>query len=79
MRSGSKRRKRNTVGWELSVRWKNGSSNWISLQDLKDTYPVDLANYAIANGIETEPAFAWWVPYITKKRIAIIAKLKSKY
>jgi hypothetical protein len=78
-RSGSKCRRRTIMGWELSVRWKDGSSNWISLKDLKDTYPVDLADYAIANGIETEPAFAWWVPYVTKKRIAIIAKLKSKY
>jgi hypothetical protein len=49
------------------------------LKDLKDTYTVDLADYAIANGIETESAFPWWVPYVTKKRIAIIAKLKSKY
>jgi hypothetical protein len=78
-RSGSKRRRRTTVGWELSVRWKDGSSNWISLKDIKDTYPVDLADYAIANGIETEPAFAWWVPYVTKKHTAIIAKLRSKY
>jgi hypothetical protein len=78
-RSGSKCRRRTTVGSELSVRWKYGSSNWISLKDLKDTYPVDLVDYAIANGIETEPTFVWWVPYVTKKLIAIIAKLKSKY
>jgi hypothetical protein len=77
--SGMKRQRRTTKGWELSVRWKDGSSSWITLKDLKDTYPVELADYAIANRIQDEPAFAWWVPYVTKKRIAIISKLKSKY
>jgi hypothetical protein len=65
--------------WELSVRWKDGSSTWISLKDLKDTYPVELADYAINNKIQDEPAFAWWVPYVIKKRTAIISKLRSKY
>jgi hypothetical protein len=77
--SGMKRKKRTTKGWELSDRWKDGSSNWISLNDLKDTYPVELADYAIANQIQEEPAFAWWVPYVIRKRTAIISKLRSKY
>ena len=38
-----------------------------------------LADYAIANDIEGEPAFAWWVPYVIKKRDSIIRKVKSKY
>jgi hypothetical protein len=77
--SGMKRRRRTTKGWELSVRWKDGSSTWISLKDLKDTYPVELADYAIDNKIQDEPAFAWWVPYVLKKRTAIISKLRSKF
>jgi hypothetical protein len=35
--SGMKRKRRTTKGWELSVRWKDGSSTWIALKDLKDT------------------------------------------
>jgi hypothetical protein len=77
--SGMKRKRRTTKGWELSVRWKDGSSTWIALKDLKDTYPVELADYAIDNRIQDEPAFAWWVPYVTKKRIAIISNIGSKY
>ena len=50
-----------TRGWEVFVSWKDGSSDWISLKDLKDSYPVQLAEYAIASGISDEPAFAWWV------------------
>jgi hypothetical protein len=57
---------------------------WIFQLDLtegfkKDTYPVELADYAIANQIQEEPAFAWWVPYVIRKRTAIISKLRSKY
>ena len=49
------------------------------MKDLKDSYPVPLADYAVANDLTEEPAFAWWVPYTLKKRKTIIAKVKSKY
>jgi hypothetical protein len=55
---GMKQRRRTTKGWELLVRWKDGSSSWIMLKDLKDAYPVELADYVIANRIQDEPAFA---------------------
>ncbi len=76
---GGKRRVRTTKGWQLCVEWKGGTSDWISLKDLKHAYPVQLAEYAIRNKIDKEPAFAWWVPYVIKKRKVIISKLKSKY
>ena len=50
-----------------------------SLKDLKDSYPVQLAKYAIASGIADEPAFVWWAPFTMKKRDRIIKKVKSKY
>ena len=31
------------------------------------------------NGIQYEPAFAWWVPYVVRKRNSIINKAKTKY
>jgi hypothetical protein len=78
-RSGIKRRKRTTKGWDFYVRWKDGSGDWVKMKDLKDSYPIPLADYAVANAIQDEPAFAWWVPYVMKKRVAIISKVKSKY
>ena len=63
----------------MYVCWRDGSADWVALKDLKETYPVQLADYAIANKIQDEPAFAWWVGYTTKKRDAIIKKVKSKY
>ena len=71
--------KMTTKGWELCVIWKDGSTNWIELKDLKSAYPVQLAEYAINDKIEDQPVFAWWVPYVIKKRTRIVSKLKSKY
>ena len=76
---GLQRKIRTTKGWEFYVRWKDGSGDWITMKDLKASYPVPLADYAISNDIHEEPAFAWWVPYTLKKRTAIVAKVKSKY
>eukprot|EP00978_Attheya_sp_CCMP212_P003963 scaffold8437_cov60-Attheya_sp.AAC.3 len=60
---GLTRNIRTTKGWEICVQWKDGSTDWIALKDLKELYPVELAEYAINSKIDEEPAFAWWVPY----------------
>ena len=59
------------------MRWKEGSGDWVSMKDLKESYPVTLADYAVANDLQAEPAFAWWIPYTMKKRTMIISKMKS--
>ena len=66
--TGTRRRCETTIGWELLAQWKDGSTNWVSLKDLKESYPVQTADYAVAAKIAMEPAFAWWVPYTLKKR-----------
>ena len=79
LKNGVKRRRQTTVGWEILCEWKDGSSTWVALKDLKESYPVQLAEYAIARKISDLPAFAWWVPFVLKKRSRIVAKVKSKY
>jgi transposase InsO family protein len=76
---GKRVRRMTTKGWKLCVQWKDGSTSWESLKDLKESNPVQIAEYAMANGIDTEPAFAWWVPYTLKKKMRIIAKIKTRY
>jgi len=46
---------------------------------VKNAYPVQLAEYARQRDVLETPAFAWWVPYVIKKRQRIISKTKSKY
>ena len=38
-----------------------------------------MAEYAVANKIDAEPAFSWWVHYVFKKQDSIISKAKTKY
>ena len=68
-----------TKGWEILLQWKDGSSTWESLKDVKECYPVQMAEYALQKKISKEPAFAWWVPYVLKKKQRIVSKVKSKY
>ena len=76
---GTDRLRRTTKGWQLLVEWKDRSSNWIPLSDLKNSYPVQVAEYAVNNKIASEPAFAWWVPHVLKKRDRIIQKVKTRF
>ncbi len=39
---------------------------------LKESNFVQVAEYATSRNIAEEPAFAWWVPYILRKRDAIV-------
>ena len=77
--NGGKRHRQTTKGWEILLQWKDGSTTWETLKDIKNCYPVQLADYAIEHGISNEPAFKWWIPYVIKKRNRIIAKIKTKY
>ena len=78
-KNGGRRRRETTKGWEVLVQWKDGSSSWEKLKDLKESYPIQLAEYSHRSQISQEPAFAWWVPHVLKKRNRIISKVKSKY
>ena len=78
-KNGNRVPKQTTRGWSLLVNWKDGSSDWVKLKDLKDSYPVQIAEYAVANRIAEEPAFKWWVPSVLRKRNRIVAKVKSRY
>ena len=57
--SGLKRKKKTTKGWEFFVRWKGVSGDLVKMKDLKESYPVPLADYAVANALQDEPAFTW--------------------
>jgi hypothetical protein len=41
--------------------WKDKSTSWVKLKDLKASNPIELAEYAVVNRIAEEPAFKWWV------------------
>jgi hypothetical protein len=77
--NGNQIRRKTTKGWKLCVEWKDGSTSWIPLSELKASNPVEVAEYAVANHLIEEPAFAWWTKDVLRRRNRIISKVKSRY
>jgi hypothetical protein len=75
---GQRRLRISTAGWKLLIQWKDGSETWIPLKDMKESHPVETAEFARARGIDDEVAFAYWVPYTLRKRDVIISAMKSR-
>jgi hypothetical protein len=77
---GSKKQIRKTIkGWHLCVEWKDGTTSWERLADLKERNTVEVAVYASTKNMHDEPIFAWWVPHIPKKRNIIIYAVTNRY
>jgi hypothetical protein len=77
--NGNTKQKITMQGWMLLVMWKDRSTSWVKLKDLKASNPIELAEYAVANRIAEELAFKWWVSHTLHMRNRIISKVKSKY
>ncbi|KAI2504635.1 Reverse transcriptase (RNA-dependent DNA polymerase) [Fragilaria crotonensis] len=78
-RGSNRHMRKTTKGWKLCVEWKDGTTSWERLADIKESNPVELAEYAMTHGIDSEPAFAWWVPYTLRRRNRIIAAVNARY
>ena len=76
---GNKVSRKTTVGWDLLIEWKDGTTSWLALKDIKDSYLVQVAEYAVHNKIAEEPAFNWWVQPVLKNRDWIMMKVKKVY
>ena len=75
---GQKRLCVTTSGWTLLVRWKDGTETWILLKDMKESHPVEVAEYARASRIDDEAAFAWWVPFTLRKRDLVVSAVQKR-
>ena len=51
-RNGRKQLKKTTKGWHLCVEWKDGTTSWEKLSLLKESNPVEVAEYDISAGID---------------------------
>ena len=78
-KSGRRLPKRTTRGWEFCCKFKDESTAWVKLKDLKDAEPIMLAEYVVNNKLQKEPAFAWWVPYTLRKRDRMVKAMKKRY
>jgi hypothetical protein len=60
------------------VLWKDGSTSWENLKDLKESFPVQVAEFAHTNNLQDLPAFRWWVPCTLKCRVHMIKAVKTR-
>ena len=65
--------------WNLLVKWKDGSQDWIPLKDLKESNPAETEEYADADNLLEEPGFKWWYNKVLNKKDRIISRVKSRY
>ena len=72
--TGTERRVNTTKGWNIFIQWQDGITTWNTMNNVKDSYPVQMAEFAVENRILEEPAFAWWVKYVLKKQDQMISK-----
>ena len=79
MLRGRQHKKHTTKGWMLCVQLKDKSMSWEKLCDMKESYPIEVAEYATALGIQDEPAFAWWDKAVLQKRQWIITAVNRHY
>ena len=77
--SSTKRRSQTTQGVSLCIKWCYRNTTWVVLKEIKDSYSLQLAEYAVAAKIPMDIAFAWWLHHTLKNRNRIIIKVESKY
>ena len=45
-RSGTKRTRKTDYGWKFLVLWKDGSETWFPLKYMKESHPIEMAEFA---------------------------------
>ncbi|CAJ1970522.1 unnamed protein product [Cylindrotheca closterium] len=70
--------RRTTKGWYLCAQIHGDETERIDLKTAKEAYPIQVAEYAVANKLVSEPAFSWWVPYTLKKFDRILKAVKRR-
>ena len=52
-------RQKTIIGWKFHVDWKYGLQEWVPLKLLKESKPVEAAEFVTARNIADEPTFSW--------------------
>jgi hypothetical protein len=75
----NKKVRKTTKGWNLCVEWKDGTTSWDRLADIKESNPVEVAEYAASKSLLDTTDFVWWAPHVLKKRSRSIAAVTKRY
>ena len=75
---GRRRLRKKAQGWWLLVKWKDQSKSWMRLADMKESYPIEMAEFAVSRGDDNKPASAWWVKHMLQKRDPFVSALRTR-
>ena len=67
-----------TKGWDVQVKWRDQSTDWVTLYLINESNSIEVAEYDMANGYSNKPSFRWWVRKVLKKRDRLVNKVKSR-
>ena len=67
-----------TVVWKFHLKWKYSTVTWTALKDLKESNPIEFAEYMTAKGIQDEPSLSWWVLFTICRRYRMIEYVNSR-
>jgi hypothetical protein len=59
--------RRSTIIWQLCCQWKDGSSSWVNLADLKESHPIEVAKYAKILGMTMNQLSTGGCPISSKR------------
>jgi hypothetical protein len=57
-----------TKGVEIQVRFRDDTHSWLPMNEVRQSNPIELAEYAVQHGLANEPTFAWWVLHTLRTR-----------
>ena len=77
--NGRPKQNKTTKGWFLCILCKDGTTTWEQLDEIKESNPDEVAEYAKAQNIDDKPAFKWWVNLTLKKRDMIISAVNKNH
>ena len=64
---------RSTFRWQLCIQWRDRLTSCQVLKDMKESPPVETAEYAVDQEIYHELALNWLVNVVLKKSLSIIS------
>ena len=76
LNKGAQKRVVTARGWDIEIKLIDGTTFWCPLTTVKHSMPIDLVEYAIANEINLEPAFAWWLAKTLRRRHNVIKVMR---
>ena len=67
-----------TAGQPICCQWKDSSTSWDELLNLKESHLVQTAKFAVVQLIDHKPSFNWWVKHVLQKRDTITASIRKQ-